>query len=61
MARAHRGYGVGWAYILNVWAGRRTARMALLDAIVAIIGFAQRFRGGVDGEIARARGELPRV
>lgn len=61
VGRAHRGYSVGWAYILNVWAGRRTARMALLDAIVAIIRFVQRFRGGVDGEIARARGELPRA
>lgn len=60
-SRAHRGYDVGWAYILNVWAGRRTARMALLDVVVAIIGFVQRFRGGVDGEIARARGELPRA
>jgi uncharacterized protein YndB with AHSA1/START domain len=59
--RAHRGYNVGWAYILNVWAGRRTPRMALLDAIVTIIRFVQRFRGGIDGEIARARGELPRV
>jgi hypothetical protein len=60
-ARAHRGYDIGWGYILNVWAGRRTARMALLDAVVAVIGFVQRFRGGVDGEIARARGELPRT
>jgi len=61
VSRAHRGYGVGWAYILNVWAGRRTAKMAGLDIVVAIIGFVRRFRGGVDGEIARARGELPRV
>jgi uncharacterized protein YndB with AHSA1/START domain len=58
-SRAHRGYNVGWAYILNVWANRRTAKMALLDAVVAVIGFVQRFRGGVDGEIARARGEIP--
>jgi hypothetical protein len=47
--------------VLNVWAGRRTARMALLDVVVAIIGLVQRLRGGVDGEIARAGGELPRV
>lgn len=59
--RAHRGYGVGWAYILNVWAGRRTARMALLDAIVATLGFVQKLRGGVQAEIARAGGELPRA
>lgn len=61
VSRAHRGYGVGWAYILNVWAGRRTARMALLDIVVGVIGLVRRFRGGVDGQIARARGELPRV
>jgi uncharacterized protein YndB with AHSA1/START domain len=60
-ARAHRGYDVGWAYILNVWAGRRTARMAVLDAIVAAIGLVQKLRGGVQAEIARARGELPRA
>lgn len=60
-ARAHRGYDIGWAYILNVWAGRRTAKMALLDAVVAIIGIVQKFRGGVQAEIARAGGELPRA
>jgi uncharacterized protein YndB with AHSA1/START domain len=60
-ARAHRGYDVGWAYILNVWAGRRTAKMAVLDVIVAILGLAQKLRGGVRAEIARARGELPRA
>ena len=60
-ARAHRGYDVGWAYILNVWAGRRTARMALLDVIVGIVGFGQKLRGGVQAEIARARGEMPRI
>ena len=60
-ARAHRGYDIGWAYILNVWAERRTARMAVLDALVAVIGVVQKLRGGVQAEIARARGELPRV
>lgn len=60
-ARAHRGYNVGWAYILNVWAGRRTARMAVLDVIVAILGVKQKLSGGVQAEIARARGELPRA
>jgi uncharacterized protein YndB with AHSA1/START domain len=59
--RAHRGYGIGWAYILNVLAGRRTARMAVLDAVVSVMGLVQKLRGGVDAEIARARGELPRA
>lgn len=53
-----RGYDVGWAYILNTWAERRTARMALLETIAAGIGFIQLLRGGVDAEIARAKGEI---
>lgn len=56
--RAHRGYDVGWAYILNVWAGRRTLQMALLDVVVAVIGLVQKLRGGTAAEIARARGEI---
>lgn len=59
--RAHRGYDIGWEYILNVWAGRRTVKMALLDVVVAVIGLVQKLRGGVQAEITRARGELPRA
>jgi hypothetical protein len=57
--RARKGYSVGWAYILNVWAGRRTFGMALLDIITASLNLAQRFRGGREAEIARAGGEIP--
>ncbi len=60
-SRAHRGYNIGWAYILNVWAQRRTPRMAILDAIVGLMGIVQRLRGGVQAEIARAGGEMPRA
>jgi hypothetical protein len=35
--------------------------MALLDAIVATLGFVQKLRGGAQTEIARAGGELPRA
>jgi hypothetical protein len=56
--RAHRGYSVGWAYILDVWTTRRTARRAALGAIIGIV---QKFRGGVDAEIARAGAEMPRT
>jgi hypothetical protein len=59
--RAHRGYNVGWAYVLDIWAGRRTARTRVLDAVVAIVGMVQKARGGAQAEIARARGELPRA
>jgi len=58
-ARARKGYSVGWAYVLNVWAGRRTHQMVLMDAIIAVLGFVQKLRGGADAEIARARGEIP--
>lgn len=57
-ARARKGYGVGWAYVLNVWAGRRTPRMLLLDGVIAVMGLVQQLRGGTDAEIARAKGEI---
>ncbi|MGH7537785.1 MAG: SRPBCC domain-containing protein [Gemmatimonadales bacterium] len=56
---ARRGYRLGWGYVLNVWAGRRTAGMRLLDGISAVVGVVERFRGGTAGSIARARGEIP--
>lgn len=59
--RAHRGYSVGWAYVLNVWAQRRNAMTLLLDVVAALAGLIQRFRGGVQAEIARAGGEIPRA
>ena len=59
-ARAHRRYDLGWAYILNLWAERRSAKMALLGVIVAILGFVRRLSGGAHVEIAQARGEIPR-
>lgn len=58
-ARARKGYSVGWAYVLNVWAGRRTVRMSILEAITAILNLAMKLRGGRDAEIARAGGEIP--
>jgi hypothetical protein len=59
-ARARRGYRVGWGYVLNVWAGRRTLGMSLLDGVAAGIDVVQKLRGGVDAEIARAGGEISR-
>ena len=58
-SRARKGYSVGWAYVLNVWAGRRTAGMAVLDAIGAVLRLVQIFRGGRDASIERAGGEIP--
>ncbi len=56
--RARNGYSVGWAYVLNVWAGRRTVGMSLLEAITKAINVAMKLRGGRDAEIARAAGEI---
>lgn len=56
--RARRGYDVGWAYVLKVWAGRRTAGMAVLDGIAALMTLAMKLRGGREAEIARAGGEI---
>ncbi|MBM3977957.1 MAG: hypothetical protein FJ299_13345 [Planctomycetes bacterium] len=33
---ARRAYGLGWRYVLDVWTGRRTATVRLLDAISAV-------------------------
>jgi hypothetical protein len=57
-ARARRGYGLGWSYILNLWAGRRTARMLVAQAIMGVAEIVSWFRGGTAGEISRAGGEI---
>lgn len=56
--RARRGYDVGWGYVLNVWAGRRTAKMALLDVVASLMMLGMKLRGGRQAEIARAGGEM---
>jgi uncharacterized protein YndB with AHSA1/START domain len=56
--RARRGYDLGWGYVLNVWAGRRTAGMALLDCIGMLHGLVQKMRGGTAASIAGAKGEI---
>ena len=59
--RARRGYDLGWGYVLNVWAGRRTGGMRALDALGAMLQGVQRLRGGRDAAIARAGGEIARL
>ena len=56
--RARKGYDVGWGYVLNIWAGRRTVGMSVLDAIAAVLNLVMKLRGGRDREIARAGGEI---
>ena len=59
-ARARRGYDLGWAYVLNVWAGRRTPRMLVAELIMGTAKVVSWFRGGTAAEIARAGGEIGR-
>jgi hypothetical protein len=60
-ARARRGYEAGWGYVLNVWAGRRTAAMRAMDVMAAVMLVVERLRGGVEATMARAGGEMPRA
>ncbi len=56
--RARRGYGLGWSYVLEVWAGRRTLGRMALDGLAMVLGLVQRLRGGQAAVIARSGGEL---
>jgi len=56
--RARKGYDMGWAYVLNVWAGRRTLGMAVLDGLALALRGVEWLRGGPRASIARAGGEI---
>ena len=58
-SRARRGYYAGWGYVLNVWAGRRTNAMRLMDAMAGVMRVVEKIRGGTAASIARAGGEIP--
>lgn len=55
---ARRGYDLGWGYMLDLWSGKRTWRMGLLDALARVLGFVQKLRGGHAAAIAKAGGEI---
>ncbi len=55
---ARRGYGLGWAHIIDQWAGRRSLRWRFGNVTIAIAQIVARLRGGDAGEIARAGGEI---
>lgn len=55
---ARRGYDTGWGHVLDTWAGRRTLKGAVLEALMAVMGAVQKLRGGHAASIARAGGEL---
>ncbi|MBL8900967.1 MAG: SRPBCC domain-containing protein [Planctomycetes bacterium] len=55
---ARKGYDIGWGYVLNVWAERRTGSMRLIDGLGGLISLVQWLRGGRRATIARAGGEI---
>lgn len=58
-ARARKGYEMGWGYVLNVLAGRRTSWMPILDLVGRVAGRIGSLRhGGRAGMINRAGGEI---
>ena len=57
--RARKGYHLGWGYVLNVWAGRRTTAMRMMDMMAAAMRVVEKVRGGTAASIARAGGEIP--
>jgi hypothetical protein len=57
--RARRGYKIGWGYVLNVWAGRRTLGMRVMSAIGSAATMMQLvLHGGRKGLINAAGGEI---
>lgn len=58
---ARRGYDMGWWQVLNVWAGRRTAGMVVLDGVMKCMTLVQKLRGGTAVTVARAGGEISSV
>ena len=57
--RARRGYQVGWGLVLNLWAGRITIRMRLINAIGKVaLGLQLIWHGGRVGLINSAEGEV---
>ena len=56
--RARKGYDIGWGYVLNVWADKRTAKMAVLDGLTLLVRGVELVRGGTKASIARAGGEI---
>ncbi len=57
--RARKGYHAGWGYVLNVWAGRRTNAMRMMDVMAGVMRVVEKLRGGTAASIARAGGEIP--
>jgi len=55
---ARRGYDLGWWQVLNIWADKRTLRLAVLNGVMRFMAFVSRRRGGAEAAIAKAGGEM---
>lgn len=59
---ARGGYSEGWGYILNVMAGRRTPKMAMMDLMMSTFTTIRRLTGkSAAWDIDNAKGEIARV
>jgi uncharacterized protein YndB with AHSA1/START domain len=56
--RARRGYDLGWGYVMNLWAGRRTWSMRAVDVLATGIRAVNWIRGGTAAQIRKAGGEI---
>lgn len=60
--RARRGYRIGWRVVLNLWAGRITPPMRVINAIGKVVLAGQLiWYGGRTGLINSAEGEVERA
>ncbi|MFN7971760.1 MAG: SRPBCC family protein [Acidobacteriota bacterium] len=55
--RAHRGYPLGWAYVLGLYAGRRGSFMAIVGGMTSIMMSVMRVRARLSGERSLAAGD----
>jgi hypothetical protein len=55
---ARRAYSMGWAYLLDYWADRRTAGRFFGAALIGVAKAVNALRGGDAATIARSRGEI---
>jgi hypothetical protein len=56
--KARKGYDSGWVYVLKTMAGQRDAKTRMLESMVRVMVFFQKFKGGRDATIASAEGEI---
>jgi hypothetical protein len=61
VARARRGYHLGWRYVLEVFGEKQSFAMTVMNGMIFVMRGVQRLRGGQAAVIAQAEGEMPRA